>query len=92
MGDDEGTGEAAAEMGVRRIPDLNRNEFGTPLLDHAFQLVDAEAKYPLLCFVNADIILMGDILEAVDRVQERTNWFFYDRPADEFRPGPTTGL
>lgn len=75
MGDDQGASEAAADMGVRHIPGLNRNEFGTPLLDHAFQLADAEAKYPLLCFVNADIILMGDILEAVKRVRERSNWF-----------------
>lgn len=75
MGDDDGTGEAAADMGVRHIPELNRNEFGTPLLDHAFQLADAEAKYPLLCWVNADIILMGDILDAVQRVSDLSKWF-----------------
>ena len=75
MGDDEGTGEAAAELGVKHIPALNRNEFGTPLLDHAFQLADAEARFPLLCWVNADIILMDDILAAVKRVQDRSDWF-----------------
>jgi len=75
MGDDEGTDEAAADLGVRHIPDLNRNEYGTPLLDHAFQLADAEGKFPLNCWVNADIILMDDILEAVKVVQERTDWF-----------------
>jgi hypothetical protein len=75
MGDDEGTDKAAADLGVRHIPDLNRNEYGTPLLDHAFQMADTEGKFPLNCWVNADIILMDDILEAVKRVQERTNWF-----------------
>lgn len=75
MGDDEGTGEAATEMGVRHIPDLNRNEFGTPLLDHAFQLADAEAKNPFLCYVNADMILMGDLVEALVKVQEHSKWF-----------------
>ena len=75
MGDDQGTGEAAADMGVRHIPSLNRNEFGTPLMDHAFQLADAESKYPLLCFVNADVILMDDTLNAVEKVKETTDWF-----------------
>ena len=75
MGDDEGTDKAAADLGVRHIPDLNRNEYGTPLLDHAFQMADTEGKFPLNCWVNADIILMDDILEAVKRIQERTDWF-----------------
>ena len=92
MGDDQGTSEAAADMGVRHIPDLNRNEFGTPLLDHAFQMAAAESKYPLLCFVNADIILMGDILEAVKRVQESSDWFLMTAPADGLGPGPLTDI
>ena len=75
MGNDEGTAEAAADLSVRHIPDLNRNEYGTPLLNHAFQLADAESKYPLLCFVNADIILMGDILQAVKSLPERSDSF-----------------
>ena len=75
MGDDEGTDKAASDLGVRHIPDLNRNEYGTPLLDHAFQMADTEGKFPLNCWVNADIILMDDILEAVKRIQERTDWF-----------------
>ena len=75
-GDDPGTREAADELGVRHIPALNRNEFGTPLMDHAFRLADAESKNPLLCWVNSDIILMDDILEAAKKVQKQTDWFF----------------
>ena len=75
MGDDEGTGHAAAEFGVRHIPCLRRNEFGTPLLDHAFELADVESKYDVIGFVNADIILMDDVLEAVGRVKENSDLF-----------------
>ena len=75
FGDDDGTDKVAEELGVRHIPNINRNEFGTPLLDHTFQLADREAKYPLLCYVNAEIILMGDLLEAVKNVQEHSSWF-----------------
>ena len=75
MGDDEGTDQAAEELGVRHFPSLNRNEFGTPLLDHAFQLADSESKFPLLCYVNADIILMSDFIEAVRKVKQQSDWF-----------------
>ncbi len=75
MGDDEGTGEAAADLGVKNIPGVNRNEFGTPLLDHAYQLAQDEATNPLLCYVNADIILMRDFLESVETVRKKTDWF-----------------
>ena len=75
MGDDEGTDKAAEDLRVKHIPNLNRNEFGTPLLDHAFQLADDEAKYPLICYVNADIILMNDLLEAVNKVKDQTGSF-----------------
>jgi hypothetical protein len=75
FGDDEGTDKVAEELGIRHIPNINRNEFGTPLLDHAFRLADSEAKFPLLCYVNADIILMGDLVEAVKKVKEHSGWF-----------------
>ena len=75
LADDEGTAEVAEELGVRHIPAVARNEFGTPLLDSAFQLAEHYAKYPLLCYVNADIILMGDLLEAVKIANEHTGWF-----------------
>lgn len=75
LGDDEGTDKAAEDLGVKHIPNVNRNEFGTPLLDSAFQLADSEATYPFVCYINADIILMKNFIEAVKEVQEHSNWF-----------------
>ena len=69
VGDDDGTDKAAEELNVRHISDVKRNEFGTPLLNHSFQLAEAEAAFPLICHVNADIILMSDFIEAVQRVK-----------------------
>lgn len=71
LGDDEGVAEAAAEFGVRHIPDIARNERGTPLLDDAFARADRAAREPLLCYVNADIILLGDLIPAVRRIPFR---------------------
>ena len=73
--DDEGTAEAAEELGVRHIPDNPRNEFGTPLLNSAFRQAEDFDRYGLLCHVNADIILMNDFVEAVQRVKEQSSWF-----------------
>jgi hypothetical protein len=68
LGDDEGTVDAAEEFGVEHIAEIARNEFGTPLLNDMFESAEHRARYKLLCFVNADIILTSDFLRAVERV------------------------
>ena len=67
-GDDDGVKEAAAKFRTRHIPDVARNEFGTPLLDSVFEKVEREASHLLLCYVNADIILRKDFLAAVQSI------------------------
>jgi hypothetical protein len=68
FGDAEGTGEAAVELGVRHIPDIGGNEYGTPLVSAMFAAAERLSGSPLLCYVNADIILMGDFRATVQRV------------------------
>ena len=68
LGDDEGTSHVAKEFGLHHIPQIARNEFGTPLLNDMFEAAEHRAHYKLLCFVNADIILTSDFLRAVERV------------------------
>jgi len=75
LGDDEGTAEAAEDLGVKHIPNVNRNEFGTPLLDSAYQLADEAATHPLLCYINADIILTSSFIRAAATVTEKSKWF-----------------
>lgn len=67
-GDDDGVREAAGKFRTRHIPDVARNEFGTPLLNSAFEKVEREASHLLLCYVNADIILRKDFLAAVQSI------------------------
>ena len=68
FGDEKGTKEVAAEFGVRHIPRVERNEFGTPLLNSIFGQAEREATQPVLCFLNSDIILMNDFCYAVQQV------------------------
>lgn len=68
FGDDEGTAEIAQEFGLRHIPNIRRNEFGTPLVSDLFQQAQSAASHDTLCYVNSDIILLADFPQAVERV------------------------
>lgn len=75
IGDEEGVAEAAAEFGARHLPHVRRNELGTPLLSSIFSLARQEMHAPCLCYVNADVILMGDLLTGVRRTMGRFRRF-----------------
>lgn len=69
VGDEEGVAEEAHAFGARHLPSVARGEGGTPRVDDAFAAVDAVATTGLRCFVNADIILLPELMEAVERVR-----------------------
>jgi len=71
LGDDEGVAEVASELGVVHIPDVECNEYGTPLISSMFSVAQDIARYQLMCYVNADIILLSDFLPAVQSVHKR---------------------
>ena len=71
LGDDEGTGEIAREFGLRHIPHVERNEFGTPLLNSIFAAAEANSRNSILAYVNADIILMDDFVEAIGTILKK---------------------
>jgi len=67
-GDEPGSAEAASELGVERLLDVDTNDFGTPLLSSVFASVEMRADHDLLCYVNADMLLFPDLVDAVRRV------------------------
>lgn len=68
FGDDPGVEEAAADLGVEHISEIERTEFGTPRLDGAFMRAREEAQNRLLCYLNADIVLLDDFQPAALRI------------------------
>jgi hypothetical protein len=68
FGDEEGTAELATELRLRHIPDVSRNEYGTPLLNRVFEQAQDFSCYDTLCYINADIILLSDFMRAVRQV------------------------
>jgi hypothetical protein len=70
LGDDPGTAGIAKQLGLRHEPQVERNEFGTPLVSSIFSRARELASYDVLCYVNADIILMRDFVAAIEKVTQ----------------------
>ena len=68
VGDEAGTSEIARELGIRHIPEIERNEFGTPLWNSYMDHGQDAASYPVVCWVPADTILLSDFLPAASAV------------------------
>ena len=66
VGDDTGVADVAEEFGILNPREVARNREGTPLLSSIFELAMGESASPILCYVNADILLLPDFLTAVE--------------------------
>jgi hypothetical protein len=67
FGDEEGTAQAAATLGLRHVPSVARNEFGMPLVKDLLEHAQRAAP-PFLCYANADIVFMDDLTAALARL------------------------
>ena len=68
FGNEAGTAETCTRLGVRHGPDVAQNKFGTPLLDDLFEKAQQLAGNDLLCYMNADVILLNDFIHALGQV------------------------
>jgi hypothetical protein len=70
FGEEEGTAQVTADLGVSHVPGVARNEFGMPLIRSLFEQARDRSTTPFLCYVNADIMLLSDFVEALRRLAE----------------------
>lgn len=75
LGEEEGLAEAAAELGLRHLPQVQRNTLGTPLVSSLFQMARENSASPLLAYVNADILLLPEFVKAARSVAEQRERF-----------------
>jgi len=75
IGNEDGMKETAVELGVRQLPDVVRNELGTPLVSSIFNLAREAASHNILIYLNADIILLPECLDVIDEISERCEEF-----------------
>jgi hypothetical protein len=74
FGEEEGVAETAAELGIHTA-DIARSEFGTPILDDLMRRGCEFEHTPLVAYVNSDIILLQECLDAVVDIHERFSKF-----------------
>jgi hypothetical protein len=75
VGDDAGAAEVCAELGIRHIPQVERNKYGTKYLASIYDQVQEAARHRVLCHVNCDIVLMSDFLRAAELVTQKKEQF-----------------
>jgi hypothetical protein len=75
IGQEDGLSEAAAGLGVRHLPDVQRNTQGTPLVSSIFELARRNSTTGLLAYVNADILLLPDFLERAAQIATQVEKF-----------------
>jgi len=68
VGEEAGLAEAAREFNLEIFAPVERNNSGTPLVSSIFSLARQASSSPYMAFVNADIILMNDLVKAVNSV------------------------
>jgi hypothetical protein len=65
FGNEEGTADVAAELNLTHVPAVERSESGTPLVSSMFSLAQQLSSNPVLCYLNADIMLTSQFIEAL---------------------------
>jgi hypothetical protein len=75
VGEEEGLAETAAEFGLLHVPHVRRNRHGTPLVSSIFEQAREAASAPLLAYVNADILLFADFLQAAEAAAAQAGRF-----------------
>lgn len=74
VGDEPGMSQVAAELGIEHLPQVQRNAQGTPLLSSIFALARRHGG-GLLAYVNADILLLPDFVQAAVSVAAQREHF-----------------
>lgn len=75
VGEEDGLAETAAEFGVTHLPAVKRNRWGTPLVSSIFDLARQNSASPVLAYLNADILVMPDFVDAARAVAAQAQEF-----------------
>src|SRR3954451_18457760 len=70
FGDDDGAAEICGELGLRHVGEVERSTSGAKQLASIFERAQKMARHDVLCYVNCDIVLTQDFVEALRRARE----------------------
>lgn len=67
-GKSEGSEKIASELGIACIPDIETNEFGTPLFGAIAEHAASHARYDHQVYVNCDILFTQELFSAIKSI------------------------
>ena len=89
LGNEAGVAEISQELGLNYLPDVNRNEYGTPTIQGLFNIAQILAKNSVLMYTNADIIFLSDVVSAIEKVSAQFEEYLIVGQRHNFDiPGP----
>ncbi len=75
IGKEDGMADVADELGVRHLPDVVCNQWGTPLVSSIFDMARNASNSPVLVYINADVLLMPDFVSVARKAFEYAEKF-----------------
>ncbi len=75
LGNDAGVADVARHYDVVHVGGVATNEQGTPFVNSVFKVAQETAHYPIVCYVNSDILLMSDFVQALKVISHRLSAF-----------------
>jgi len=75
IGDESGIKETADILDVQHIPNVQINDLGTPLISSIFSLARQVSTHDLLIYLNADILLLPETMEVIQKIQQMKKEF-----------------
>lgn len=70
IGREEGVGDVCKEFGLLHVSEVEHNNEGLPLVSSMFHKAKMKASGQTICYVNSDIIIMQDFIEAIEIVSK----------------------
>ncbi len=70
FGDEEGVAEAAKSLGIRHLPHVARNAWGTPLLSDILRQARVQGQGDWVMLANADILFTPCLWRAVEALEQ----------------------
>ena len=68
IGDEPGIAKTAKELGARHVAQVARDDKGVPTVRSVMAQGHKYSESPLLCYANADMILMSDLIRGAHQV------------------------
>ena len=75
FGDEAGAAEVCLELGIRHIPNVRKNQYGTKYLASIYDQAQELARHDLLCHANCDILFLDDFSPAIAAVAKLSSPF-----------------